>query len=142
MRILCNFVPLSFSGAHKHLSDNAMQLAKDAKLSPSNQTCANNKILPPTTSAISAPQPSSHSPSVGSNYTSLWPKKSATADTFFRYNAKTSFHDERILNQHIPEKIIPEITKEEKVRNGNSDPLSLYLVKEKEENKIRPKVST
>ena len=119
-----------------------MQLAKDAKHSPSNQTCANNEILPPTTSAISAPQPSSHSPSVGSNYTHLWPKKSATADTFFRYNAKTSFHDERISNQHIPEQIIPEITKEEKVRNRNSDPLSLYLEKEKEENKVRPKVST
>ena len=119
-----------------------MQLAKDAKPSPSNQTCANNKILPPTTSAISAPQPSSHSPSAASNYTHLWPKKSATADTFFRYNAKTSFHDERISNQHIPEQIIPEITKEEKVRNRNSDPLSLYLEKEKEEIKVRPKVST
>ena len=119
-----------------------MQLAKDAKPVPSNQTYANNKILPPTTSAISAPQPSSHSPSVGSNYTNLWPKKSATADTFFRYNAKTSFHDERIPNQHIPEQIIPEIRKEEKERSRNSDPLSLYLQKEKEDNKVRPKVST
>ena len=119
-----------------------MQLAKDAKHSPSNQTCANNEILPPITSAISAHQPSSHSPSAASNYTHLWPKKSATADTFFRYNAKTSLHDERISNQHIPEQIIPEITKEGKVRNRNSDPLSLYLEKEKEENKVRPKVST
>ena len=119
-----------------------MELAKDAKPSPSNQTCANNEILPPTTSAISAPQPSSHSQSVGSNYTHLWPKKSATADTFFRYNAKTSLHDERIPNQHIPEQIVPEIGKEEKARNRKSDPLSLYLQKEKEDNKIRPKVST
>ena len=34
------------------------------------------------------------------------------------------------------EQIIPEIGKEEKVRNRNSDPLSLYLEKEKEELKV------
>ena len=72
------------------------------------------------------------------NWQIFWPRKSPRSETFFRYNAKPLVTEEKVMDQNIPE----EISDPGKASQGNKskDPFTSYLEKEKEKNKIRPKV--
>ena len=72
------------------------------------------------------------------NWQIFWPRKSPRSETFFRYNAKPLVTEEKIVADNIPE----EISDSGKVSQGykSKDPFSSYLEKEKEKNKLRPKV--
>ena len=72
------------------------------------------------------------------NWQIFWPRKSPRSETFFRYNAKPLVTEEKVVADNIPE----EISDSRKASQGNKskDPLTSYLEKEKEKNKIRPKV--
>ena len=72
------------------------------------------------------------------NWQKFWPKKSPRSETFFRYNAKPAFLEDKTINQGIPEDILDSGTSVKETKN--TDPFTTYLEKEKEKNKIRPKV--
>ena len=72
------------------------------------------------------------------NWQIFWPRRSPRSETFFRYNAKPLVTEEKAVVKNIPE----EIPDSGKASQGNKskDPFTSYLEKEKEKNKIRPKV--
>lgn len=72
------------------------------------------------------------------NWPKFWPKHSPRSETFFRYNAKPSVAEEKSVTQNIPEDIL-DFAKTIK-GNKSVDPFTSYLEKEKEKNKVRPKV--
>ena len=80
----------------------------------------------------------SSSKSVDPNWQKFWPKKSPRSETFFRYNAKPALLADKTINRNIPEDILDSGTSIEEIKNN--DPFTTYLKKEKEKNRVRPKV--
>ena len=72
------------------------------------------------------------------NWQKFWPKKSPRSETFFRYNAKPALQDDKAINQNIPEDILDSGTSIKEIKHA--DPFTTYLEKEKEKNRVRPKV--
>ena len=72
------------------------------------------------------------------NWQKFWPKKSPRSETFFRYNAKPALLEDKAINQNIPEDVLDSGTSIKEIKN--TDPFTTYLEKEKEKNRIRPKV--
>ena len=72
------------------------------------------------------------------NWQQFWPKKSPRPETFFRYNAKPALQEDKAIHQNIQEDILDSETSIK--GNKNTDPFTTYLEKEKEKNRIRPKV--
>ena len=66
--------------------------------------------------------------------------KASAKEQFFQFNAKPSAKEAPVTNSNIPEHIVTTKAKENK-SDLHSDVLTLYLEKEKYENKFRPKVS-
>ena len=127
------------------LSENANPRAKYTHPSASDQTGINKVVWP---SELSSHVESNIPPKEGfsdykfsadPNWQKFWPKHSTTSEKFFLYNAKPLASENKIDEKCIPEQIVTESRKENKV-GINSDPFTLYLRKEKEKNKLRPKV--
>ena len=129
-----------------------MRYRRDIAHSKSDQTGVKHQILasnPPLKegSTGSHEKYDNHMRANDTKWQQFWPKPSSTSETFFRYNAKPSLNEDKILNECIPEHIaasplIPRTCSAKDNKNDlRSDVLTLYLEKEKYESKLRPKVS-
>ena len=79
-------------------------------------------------------------PTSDQSWQNFWPKHSVTSEAFFRYNAKPSPIEDKTTYQEVPENIVIPSTAGDR-NDTHPDALTLYLEKEKQEKKLRPKVN-
>ena len=108
--------------------------------SRSDQTGVKHQLVPPNPPVNKVNTAIQEKYNSDTKWQKFWPKHSSTSETFFRYNAKPSLNEVKKDNQNIPEHIVTTCGKGDK-SNLSAHVLTLYLEKEKYENKLRPKVS-
>ena len=83
---------------------------------------------------------SKYRPTSDQSWQKFWPKHSVTSEAFFRYNAKPSPIEDKTTYQEVPENIVIPTTDDDR-NDIIPDALTMYLEKEKQEKKLRPKVN-